>query len=282
MAGGGAEVVWVQYLAPEGHPYYHQRETNKTVWQRPSGPSDRIVDGTAQIMAVSEVVWLRCCTAQGQFYYNQPQTGQTVWELPSGPNDRIMDHPAMLAQFTQMPSSGFPSMFGTPGMLGGFPGGMPGGMPGMMLGAMPGFFGGNYAAGVSNVEAFIAKNSIDASVAAKLRALPSEQQKMVIDRGELRDARNPNAVLMGRIRDAERSGDGDSSQPLATTSAGGGGDTSVDQFIAENRLDASAAERMRALPRDIQKVVMGRGNLTDARNPNAVLMGRIRDAERGL
>lgn len=297
-SGAGAEVVWAQYISPEGHPYYHQRETNQTVWQRPSGPNDRVVDGNAPIMPVAEVTWLRCCTAQGQFYYNQPQTGQTVWERPSGPSDRIMDHPAMPGQFGSMQASGFAGMFGAAGMPGGIPGGLPGMMPGgimanaMMPGGIPGFFGampgglaGHYAVSGTNVEAFIVKNSVDASAAAKLRALSPEQQRIVIDRGDLQDARNPNAVLMGRIRDAERSGGGDStrsSAPLSITSAGGGSDNSVDQFCAENRIDASAGDRLKALPRDVQKSVMGRGNLTDARNPNAVLMGRIRDAERGL
>merc|ERR1719382_210452 len=174
-----------------------------------------------------------------------------------------MDHPAMPQQHQAACQAMQP--------MGAY-GAMPGMMPGMMPGGIPGF-----PMGASTVEAFIAKNNVDSSAASKLRALGPEQQKMVMDRGDLQDARNPNAVLMGRIRDAERSAEIRASMPM-----GADGASDIDQFIAENRIDASAGDRLRALPKDMQKTVMSRGNLTDARNPNAVLMARIRDAERGI
>jgi len=143
-------------------------------------------------------------------------------------------------------------------------------LPGM---AIPGLAGIPIA---GSIEAFIAKNNIDASAGAKLRALSPQAQQLVLERGDLQDARNPNAVLMGRIRDAEQNARGPL-PPISTAPAS----SDVEQFIADNRIDPSAGNKLRALPEDIQKTVMSRGNLTDARNPNAMLMGRIRDAERG-
>lgn len=286
-----ALVVWSQYYSPEGHPYYHQKETNQTVWQRPTG-NVKIVDGNVPAASTTSppVTWFRCCTPSGQFYYNCPATGQTVWDRPSGPNDHIMDHPAMPPQFAQQPAAAASAMamYGMPGaMHGAMPGCMPGMMPGMVPGMMPGMVPGfpcggmhalpGFPAGAGGgVEAFIMKNNVDSSAASKLRALPPEQQKIVMDRGDLQDARNPNAVLMGRIRDAERTAEVRSSPPLPPE-----GSSDIDVFISENRIDASAGDRLRALSKEMQEKVMSRGNLTDARNPNAVLMGRIRDAERG-
>jgi len=286
--GPGGEVIWNTYYSTEGHAYYHQKETNQTVWQRPEGPNVKVVDGSTALAAqtnTAPVTWFRCCTPQNQFYYNCPATGQTVWERPSGPNDHIMDHPAMPQQHQQAacqamsPMGAYGAMPGCmPGMMPGMvPGMMPGMLPGMMPGMVPGGIPGFPMGGASAVEAFIAKNNVDSSAASKLRALGPEQQKMVMDRGDLQDARNPNAVLMGRIRDAERSAEIRASMPISADGA-----SDIDQFIAENRIDASAGDRLRALPKDMQKTVMSRGNLTDARNPNAVLMARIRDAERGI
>merc|ERR1719230_460782 len=90
-----------------------------------------------------------------------------------------------------------------PGM---FPGFMPGMMPGVLPGMMPNGMHGVLGAG-SDVDAFIARNNIDASAAASLRALSHEGRQQVMGRGDLQDARNPNAVLMGRIRDAQRLGE---------------------------------------------------------------------------
>merc|ERR1712232_1103449 len=123
---------------------------------------------------------------------------------------------------------------------------------------------------------FIVNNRLDSNAAIKLRSLPDHIRRAVLDRGDLSDARNPNAVLMGRIRDAETAHN--KGATLAATSGGPPG--SLDAFIFENRLDTIAADRLRRLTDEQQQRVMERGNLTDARNPNAVLMGRIREATR--
>merc|ERR1719277_1572341 len=85
-----------------------------------------------------------------------------------------------------------------PAMYGAIPGALPGAIPGMGMMPGPG----------DSIDLFCQRNKLDASAQAKLRALTPELQRQVIDRGDLLDARNPNAVLMGRIRDAERGGGG--------------------------------------------------------------------------
>eukprot|EP00928_Gymnodinium_smaydae_P051251 TRINITY_DN3478_c0_g1_i1.p1 TRINITY_DN3478_c0_g1~~TRINITY_DN3478_c0_g1_i1.p1 ORF type:complete len:276 (-),score=49.89 TRINITY_DN3478_c0_g1_i1:120-947(-) len=261
---GGAENIWYVYMAPQGHKYYFNQRTNQTQWEQPMGPNDRIIDPAAPASMPSmapEATWMRCADTYGRNYYHNSATGQTVWDRPSGPNDRIVDHPA-LAQLamTGYGQPGYPNMYGAAPAYGAFGGAASGG----------------------DVEAFIVKNNLDASAGAKLRGLPAHVQKLVLDRGDLSDARNPNAVLMGRIRAAEQdaaagAGGGVSAAPIPT----GPPSTNVDQFIADNRLDVSAGDKLRSLPPDIQRAVMERGNLTDARNPNAMLMGRIRDAQNG-
>mmetsp|Transcript_59628 Transcript_59628/g.138895 ORF Transcript_59628/g.138895 Transcript_59628/m.138895 type:complete len:164 (+) Transcript_59628:239-730(+) len=46
--------------------------------------------------------------------------------------------------------------------------------------------------------------------------------------------------------------------------------------------DAEAAQRLRALPPQLQRAVVERGPLFGTRNPSSVLIMRIRDAEKGI
>lgn len=266
------EVVWYTYRTPQGHPYYHQPETQQTVWERPSAPNARIMDNTTPPLpmgtpAAGGTTWITYRTADGRPYYHQPETQQTVWERPSGPSDRVIEDPNFAMHQQQMASYMQASMYGQYGAI-----------PGMGMGcgaAMYPYYGATPAtmpgSQASATEAFITSNGLDASSANKLRALAPDLQRQVVERGSLTDARNPNAVLMSRIRDAERA---KASDPVRR------GPPSVEEFIAENRIDASAADKLRLLSPDLQNKIMERGNLTDARNPNAMLMGRIRDAER--
>lgn len=270
-ARGGLEVTWYKYMSPEGHSYYHSPQTGQTTWEYPSGPGDRVLDPAAMQPAVQQgfaemTVWQRCCDSTGRQYYHNPKTQQTVWERPCGPNDRVEDHPA-LVQTQQM--TAMSGMFGVPNAMAG--------MTTMQGSAV-------------DVESFIALNKIDDSAANRLRSCPDHIRRAIIDRGNLQDARNPNAVLMGRIRDAENSGGGGGGGfggslggglPRAGPPPGSAPSTDVNVFIKENGIDTTAGEKLRSLPADLQKGVMERGNLTDARNPNAMLMGRIRDALAG-
>lgn len=56
---------------------------------------------------------------------------------------------------------------------------------------------------VEDVEAFLAANPVDPEAADRLRALPPHLQQAVVQRGPVADTRNPSAVLITRVRDAE-------------------------------------------------------------------------------
>eukprot|EP00929_Paragymnodinium_shiwhaense_P121874 TRINITY_DN9428_c0_g1_i1.p1 TRINITY_DN9428_c0_g1~~TRINITY_DN9428_c0_g1_i1.p1 ORF type:complete len:340 (-),score=41.89 TRINITY_DN9428_c0_g1_i1:94-1113(-) len=296
--------IWQRYMAPEGIPYYHCATTNETVWERPAGPGDRINDDlppAPSAVAVQIVLWQRCCDAHGRMYYHCPATKTTVWEMPTGPEVRLEDHPDMPKAHIQPVAHPPPQYVHAPPPMGhpppmGMPYGMPPpmhhhhhGMPPMMPPMYPGMppmmpppghpmvYPGHPHPGPGiDVEHFIVNNKLDSNAAAKLRGLPDHIKRAVLERGDLSVARNPNAVLMGRIRDAEAA---HNKGGIASTTGGPPG--SLEQFIFENRIDTIAADRLRRLTDEQQQKVMERGNLTDARNPNAVLMGRIREATRG-
>jgi len=56
----------------------------------------------------------------------------------------------------------------------------------------------------------------------------------------------------------------------------------LEAFLSMCALDPEAVDRVRALPPHLQQAVMSRGLLTDTRNPSAVLLARVRDAEHHL
>lgn len=63
--------------------------------------------------------------------------------------------------------------------------------------------------------------------------------------------------------------------------ASGATDSSVEAFLASCPIDPEAAKRMRALPMSLQQSIIRRGPIADTRNPSAVLIARVRDAEAG-
>lgn len=60
-----------------------------------------------------------------------------------------------------------------------------------------------------------------------------------------------------------------------------GDDLNVDQFCADNGIDEEATNQLKELEIDMQREVLGRGPLSDARNPSAVLLSRIRQLRTG-
>jgi len=69
--------------------------------------------------------------------------------------------------------------------------------------------------------------------------------------------------------------------PAAAAAAAGPSEASVEAFLGSCPIDPEAANRMRALPPALQQSVMRRGPLAETRNPSAVLIARVRDAESG-
>lgn len=126
----------------------------------------------------------------------------------------------------------------------------------------------------TSVEEFITAQSLDERAAASLRGASPAVQQVVMERGDLSDCRNPSAVILSRVKDANRQGIG---------SWGGGGQKAkpaeVEAFLAENSLDERASEALRTCTAEVQRTVIDRGGLADTRNPSAVILGRIKDAQ---
>lgn len=60
-----------------------------------------------------------------------------------------------------------------------------------------------------------------------------------------------------------------------------GGNDEVEAFLSANPVSQDAGEKLRQLSASLQQAVMRRGPVSDTRNPSAVLVARIRDAELG-
>lgn len=148
--------------------------------------------------------------------------------------------------------------------------------------------------------------------------LPPEAQSAVIDAGPLEDARDPTAVLIARMAKAKagqpqkqqhpmKPGDwrcsacGDhnfmrnpvcrkcgaaraGAGPINLHEAAPGGNAMsvVDIYLAENGIEPRAADNFRALPPQMQQLVMESGTFSDARDPTAVLISRMNKAKAGM
>lgn len=149
-----------------------------------------------------------------------------------------------------------------------------------------------------DVDAFLARNTVDQRAAASLRNETPQTQRAVLDRGDLLDCVNPSAALMGRIHVAKE--DIRRSSASSANGSGGGGDASeeaiagepgkadqevsatreqVEEFVRENKIDETAAKAFREAGLAAQRSVLGRGGLTDCRNPSAVCLARLREAK---
>lgn len=152
------------------------------------------------------------------------------------------------------------------------------------MGLLPGMPNYTSLTADPEVEAFLAINPVDQQAAARFRALPLELQRLVLARGgSLVGTRDPSAVLMSRVRDAMSGGTTPKSTPAQQNSnhltvAQLASNPQIEAFLAENPVDFQVAQRLRALPPHMQRVVLIRGGLSAVRDPSSVLMSRIRDA----
>lgn len=123
-----------------------------------------------------------------------------------------------------------------------------------------------------DVETFIAENDLDEKAMDALRDCAPEVQQTVMARGDLKDARNPSAALLGRIRDANAKGGmfGGAAKPHE-----------VEKFILDNGLDERATDSLMSCSPQVQRMVIDRGGLSETRNPSSCVLGRIKDAKAG-
>mmetsp|Transcript_97739 Transcript_97739/g.203942 ORF Transcript_97739/g.203942 Transcript_97739/m.203942 type:complete len:429 (-) Transcript_97739:37-1323(-) len=123
------------------------------------------------------------------------------------------------------------------------------------------------------VEAFLrAEPEIEERAATMLRTKGPEVQRLVLARGGLAGTRNPTAVLVSRIRNAE-----EGLRPVLEAERA---PEEIERFLIIERVEPHAAARLRRAPREVQTSVVSRGSLAGTRDPTAVLMTRIRDAEK--
>merc|ERR1712066_317691 len=54
MPGALPEVSWLRCIAATGQEYFHNAATNQTIWERPAGPQDRILDHPALTAQVAQ------------------------------------------------------------------------------------------------------------------------------------------------------------------------------------------------------------------------------------
>mmetsp|Transcript_50830 Transcript_50830/g.145929 ORF Transcript_50830/g.145929 Transcript_50830/m.145929 type:complete len:408 (-) Transcript_50830:33-1256(-) len=135
------------------------------------------------------------------------------------------------------------------------------------------------------VEEFIRQNQLDNDSSRSLRNCPIEILRSVLDRGDLRGARNPSSAVMMRIRDAKASAGAPMSRPAAAAPLGvtDAEDPQlrmeIESFLVQNAIDDSASNALRACNTLVQRCVLGRGDLGGARNPSSALLTRIKDAK---
>lgn len=133
-----------------------------------------------------------------------------------------------------------------------------------------------------DVAAFILENSLDDAAAEALRNAAPEIQRAVLDRGRLTGTRNPSSAVVMRIKDAKATVT--PSFPFAGIDLGSHVSAedlkkAVEDFLKTNEVDERAADSLRASAPQIQKTVLGRGDLSGARNASSALLTRIRDAK---
>eukprot|EP00746_Dinoflagellata_sp_MGD_P067434 gnl/MRDRNA2_/MRDRNA2_27838_c0_seq1.p1 gnl/MRDRNA2_/MRDRNA2_27838_c0~~gnl/MRDRNA2_/MRDRNA2_27838_c0_seq1.p1 ORF type:complete len:549 (+),score=119.36 gnl/MRDRNA2_/MRDRNA2_27838_c0_seq1:122-1768(+) len=129
------------------------------------------------------------------------------------------------------------------------------------------------------IEAFIQEGGLDEHAAGVFRQLDPELQIEVMSAGSVAEAKNPSAACLGRIKQARgRLGAGKSS---FATQDGAATPEEVEDFILDGQLDERAATALRELGPGLQHAVLAAGSVSNARNPSAACLGRIRDAQSG-
>jgi len=141
------------------------------------------------------------------------------------------------------------------------------------LGAMPASSLLNPLASSTEVEQFLAISGSDGESAQRLRMLPANYQRIVMERGPILGSRNPSSVLIARIRDVEMGritapppGFGGSNLMLGSSS-----NPEIEKLIKQYNLDPSAAGMLRSLPPERQRIAL-QLPLHEVRNPSAMVM----------
>lgn len=129
------------------------------------------------------------------------------------------------------------------------------------------------------VEQFIVDNKLDERAAGAMREKREEIQNYVISRGSLLHERNPSVACLLRIKQAQQQC---REQGFVLPWNHDGSIEVVQKFIKDNGIDDKAGALLIEKSKEIQEHVMARGDFSDAHNPSAVCMLRIKDAEKAI
>lgn len=124
---------------------------------------------------------------------------------------------------------------------------------------------------IPTVAEFIHQNGLNQEAADSLRYQTEDIQNKVMARGNCANVRDQVAVIKKRIQDAQRG------------VAVGIYSDEVEEFIRGHGacFDEKAKEVLRTSAPPIQRLVLDRGPCTEAKNPSAILLCRVRDAQKG-
>lgn len=108
----------------------------------------------------------------------------------------------------------------------------------------------------------------------RMRNLAPHLQRQVVERGTVGASRNPTAVLISRIRDAEL---GRYVPPAGLgLPPGAQSNPEAERFIIQYSLDGKASAALRSLPPEQQKAAVNIP-MKDARNPSAYFLMKLAD-----
>eukprot|EP00929_Paragymnodinium_shiwhaense_P006985 TRINITY_DN110940_c0_g1_i1.p1 TRINITY_DN110940_c0_g1~~TRINITY_DN110940_c0_g1_i1.p1 ORF type:complete len:861 (-),score=203.49 TRINITY_DN110940_c0_g1_i1:116-2698(-) len=129
----------------------------------------------------------------------------------------------------------------------------------------------------ARLDSFISGSSLDDRALKELRQAHPAHQEFVLEKGVLSNARNPSALVLSRLRDAERA----LPQHTAQRQDGDGAATAddVESYIQEHIFDDTAADALREAHGDTQSIVLRRGTLMIADDQSSALLARVADAE---
>lgn len=120
-----------------------------------------------------------------------------------------------------------------------------------------------------DVEDFIERHQLDERAVVQLRSLPPEELQIIVN-ADLTNARNPSAVVLSRIQRVRDDGHRADAHRHA-----------VEEYLSRNSVDEVAGGALKMLPMEVQQQIM-QSDLSNSRNPSAVLLSRIRAAEASL
>jgi len=144
------------------------------------------------------------------------------------------------------------------------------------------------------ISKFVSENDLDSRAEAALKEHEDNVLKELFNnRGKLTDARNPSAVVLSRLKEIKR--DLEREETYAPARRGGGGGkgggnsrsagtmaTQIQNFVEDNNLDERAESCLRESDTAVLKELFSRGPLTDAKNPSAVTLARLREIKKDI